>query len=58
MIPACSSLLCFFNRGNTEGNNSSKILCLMFVYVCFVLCLCREWFCGLTSKRVYICQVF
>ena len=23
----------FFNRGNTEGFNSSNILCLMFVYV-------------------------
>ena len=29
-------------------------LCLMFVYVCFVLCLCRDWFCGLIWKRVYI----
>ena len=27
----------FFNRGNTTGTNSSKILCLMFC-VCFVLC--------------------
>ena len=24
----------FFNRGNTEGINSSKVLCLMFVYAC------------------------
>ena len=24
----------FFNRGNTEGTNSSKILCFMFVYTC------------------------
>ena len=24
--------MCFFNRGNTEETNSSKILCLMFVY--------------------------
>ena len=34
-IPACPSRMCFFfffNRGNTEGTNSSKILCLMFVY--------------------------
>ena len=23
----------FFNRGDTEGTNSSKILCSMFVYV-------------------------
>ena len=32
-IPACPSLMCFFNRGNTEGTNSSKMLRLMFVYV-------------------------
>ena len=38
MIPACPSLMCFFNRGNTGGTNSLKILCLMFVYVCFVFC--------------------
>ena len=35
-IPACPSLMCFFDRGDTEGTNSSKILCSMFV--CFVLC--------------------
>ena len=23
-------------------------LCLMFVYVCFILCLQSDWFCGLT----------
>ena len=33
MIPACPRLMCIFNRGNTEGTNSSKILCSMFVYV-------------------------
>ena len=33
MIPMCPSLMCFFNRGDTEGTNSLKILCLMFVYV-------------------------
>ena len=27
--------MCFFNRGDTEGTNSSKVLCLMFVYVLF-----------------------
>ena len=33
-IPVYSILVCFFfNRGNTEGTNSSKMLCLMFVYV-------------------------
>ena len=30
-IPACPSLMCFFNRGDTEGTNSSKILCSLFV---------------------------
>ena len=34
-MPACPSLMRFFNRGNTVGTNSSKILCLMFVYVLF-----------------------
>ena len=36
-ILACPSLMCFFNRGTTKGTNSSKILCLMFLYV-LVLC--------------------
>ena len=44
MIPACPSLMCFLNRGNTEGNNSSKIVCLMFV-CCFFLC-------GLVSELI------
>ena len=28
----------------------------MFVYVsvCFVLCLCKDWFCGLTWRKLYI----
>ena len=30
MIPEC-----FFSRSDTEGANSLKILCLMFVYVLF-----------------------
>ena len=37
----------FFNRGDTEGTNSSKILCLMFVYVLFYVNLCTGlilWF--------------
>ena len=37
----------FFNRGDTEGTNSSKILCSMFVYVLFYVNLCAElmlWF--------------
>ena len=35
MIPASPSLMCFFkfNKGNTEGTKSLKILCLTFVYV-------------------------
>ena len=41
-IPACPSLMCFFNRGDTEGTNSSKILCLMFVYVLFYVNLCHD----------------
>ena len=40
-IPACPSLMCFFNRVDTEGTNSSKILCLMFVYVLFYVGLCH-----------------
>ena len=46
-IPACPSLMCFFNRGDTEGTNSSNILCPMFVYVLFYVNLCHDWFCGL-----------
>ena len=34
-MPECPGLVCFFGRGDTEGTNSSKILCLMFVYVLF-----------------------
>ena len=41
-IPACRSLMCFFNRGGTEGTNSSKILCPMFVYVLFYVNLCHD----------------
>ena len=46
MIPMCPSLTCFFNRGDTEGTNSLKILCLMFVYVLFYANLCQGLFCG------------
>ena len=46
-IPACPSLMCFFNRSDTEGTNSSKILCQMFVYVSFYVNLCHDWFCAL-----------
>ena len=41
-IPACPSLMCFFNRGDAEGTNSSKILCPMFVYVLFYVNLCHD----------------
>ena len=42
-IPPCpTSLTCFFNRGDTEVTNSSKILCLMFVYVLFNVNLCTR----------------
>ena len=32
-ISACPSLMRFFHRDNTEGTNSFRILCFMFVYV-------------------------
>ena len=41
-IPACPSLMCFFNKGDTEGTNSSKILFSMFVYVLFYVHLCQD----------------
>ena len=41
-IPACPSFICFFNRGDTEGTNSPKILCPMFVYVLFFVNLCHD----------------
>ena len=46
-ILACPSRMCFFNRGDTEGTNSSKILCSMFVYVLFYVNVCTGlilWF--------------
>ena len=33
MIPACPSLMYFFNKGNAEGTNALNFFCLMFVYV-------------------------
>ena len=45
-IPACPSLMCFFNRGNTEGTNSSKIV-RSIVYVLFYVNFCTGlilWF--------------
>ena len=41
-IPACPSLMCFFNTGDTKGTNSSKVLCPMFVYVLFYVNLCHD----------------
>ena len=43
-IPECPSHMCFFNRGNTEGTNSLKIMCLMFIYiyVLFDINLCQD----------------
>ena len=41
-IPTCPSLICFLNRGDTEGTNSSKILCSMFVYILFYVNLCQD----------------
>ena len=41
-IPACASLMCFFNRGDTKGTNSSKFLCSMSVYVLFHVNLCHD----------------
>ena len=40
-IPACPSLTCFFYSSDTEGTNSLKILCSMFVYVLFYVNLCQ-----------------
>ena len=42
LIPACPSLMRFFNMGDTEGTNSSKILCSTFVYVLFDVNLCQD----------------
>ena len=42
MIPACPSLMCFLNKGDTEGTDSLKILCPMFGYVLFYVNLCHD----------------
>ena len=46
-IPVCPSLMCFFNRGDTEGTNSLKKIfshvCVCFVLWKFVSCLIL-WF--------------
>ena len=50
--------MCFFNRGDTEGTNSSTILCPMFVYVLFYVNLCHALFCGLWMICVLTDLVF
>ena len=40
-IAVCPRSKCFFNRGNSEGTNSSEISCLRLVYVC---CVCFFFF--------------
>ena len=58
MIPVCPSLVCFFNRGNIEGTNSLKILCLMFVYVlCKFLSGLILWFLGVFVVWWLVCRV-
>ena len=59
MIPACPSLICFFNRGDIKGTNSSQILCSMFVYVLFYVNLCQDRFCGfwIICGLVFVCRV-
>ena len=54
-IPVCPSLTCSFNRGDTEGTNSSRFFCLMFVYVyvLFYVTLCQDWFCGFFDNLWY-----
>ena len=37
----------------TQGTNSEN-LCLMFVHVCFILCLHSDWSCGLTGEKVHM----
>ena len=54
-IPAYPSLVCFFNRSDTEGTNSLKKF-VFDICVCFVLCkflsglICAFWIiCGLMT---------
>ena len=47
-MPACSSLVCFFNRGNTEATNTLKH------YRCNDLCFAGNDFCWLTWKSFYV----
>ena len=55
-IPACPSLVLFFNRGDTEGTGSTEVLCSMFVYALFYVHLCQHMpfsctFCMKTMKK-------
>ena len=37
-LPSCPSRKYLLNRGNADRTHNWKIVCLMFMYVCFVLC--------------------
>ena len=41
-MPACPGLVCFFDGGDAEGTDSSKVLCPMFVCVLFYVNLCHD----------------
>ena len=51
----------FFNKGGTEGTNSLKILCSMFVHIIFYVNLCtglilwflnNSWFDDLCAEQI------
>ena len=46
-LALCAFFPFFSNRGNAEGTNCSKLLCLMFVYLLLYVGLCQDWFCSL-----------
>ena len=47
----------FVNRGDMEETNASKLLCLMFLCLWFVLCLCTYWLCGFDlGKGLVVCE--
>ena len=62
-VTACPSLMCFFNRGCTEGTNFLKILCLTFVYVLlfvsglilWVLGICGLMTCVKSMRQFEVC---
>ena len=47
-IPACPSLMCFFNGGNTVGTNSSKMFFDVCVFFKFFM-----WVCVGTNFEVF-----